>query len=55
MIFNEIIPDPTTEYFSELEQFKIEVTPDAKDPADYSFLVGTQHLDDKGSLLPTVA
>lgn len=51
VIFNEIIPDPTAEYFSELEKLKIEVASDAKDPADYSFLVGTQHLDDEDGLL----
>jgi hypothetical protein len=51
VIFNEIIPDPTAEYFSELEKLKIEGASDAKDPADYSFLVGTQHLDDEDGLL----
>lgn len=34
IIFNEIIPDPTAEYFSELEKLNIAVAPDAKDPAE---------------------
>jgi hypothetical protein len=51
VVFNEIIPDPTAEYFSELEQLKIEVAEDSKDPADYHFLVGTSHLDDEDGLV----
>jgi hypothetical protein len=33
VVFNEIIPDPTAEYFSELEQLKIEVAPTPQDPS----------------------
>jgi hypothetical protein len=51
VVFNEVIPDPTAEYFSELEQLKIEVASESKDPADYQFLVGTQHIDDEDGLV----
>ena len=30
VVFNEVIPDPTAEYFSELEKHKIEVAPDSQ-------------------------
>ena len=33
VVFNEIIPDPTAEYFSELEQLKIEVASNPQDPS----------------------
>ena len=32
VIFNEVIPDPTADYFARLERLKIEV-----DPADFQF------------------
>ena len=48
--FKEIIPDPTAEYFAELKRLKIEVAEELKDPADFQFLVGTQHLNDEDSL-----
>jgi hypothetical protein len=51
LIFNEIIPDPTADNFSELEKLKIEVASESKAPSDYSFLVGTHHLDDKDGLI----
>ena len=51
VIFNEIIPDPTAEYFAELERLKIEVAEESKDPVDFQFLVGTQHLDDDDGLV----
>ena len=41
VIFNEIIPDLTSEYFAEMERLKIEVAEESKDPADFQFLVGT--------------
>ena len=42
VVFNEIIPDPSAEYFSELERLKIEVASESRDPMDYQFLVGLQ-------------
>ena len=51
VIINEIIPDPTVEYFAELERLKIEVAEESKDPADFQFLVGTEHLDDEDGLV----
>ena len=35
VMFNETIPDPTAEYFSELERLKIEVASESRDPKDY--------------------
>ena len=35
VVFNEIIPDPSAEYFSELERLKIEVALESWDPKDY--------------------
>jgi hypothetical protein len=51
VIFNEIIPDPSAEYFSELEKLKIEVAEESRDPADYDFLIGMNHLDDEDGLV----
>jgi hypothetical protein len=51
VIFNEIIPDPTAEYFSELEKLNIKVADDSKDPADYQYLIGQHHLDDEDGLV----
>ncbi len=51
VVFNEIIPDPTAEYFSELEQLKIEVASNPQDPSHYDFLVGTKHIDDEDGLV----
>ena len=44
VVFNEIIPDPSVEYFSELERLQIEVASESRDPKDYQFLVGLQLL-----------
>jgi len=51
VVFNEIIPDPTAEYFSELEQLTIAVAEDSRNPADYDFLIGMSHLDDEDGLV----
>ena len=51
VVFNEIIPDPTSEYFAELDRLQIEVAADAKDPQEYSFLVGSHHLDDEDGMV----
>ena len=51
VVFNEIIPDPTAEYFSELEKLTIEVASESKDPSEYDFLVGLNHLDDEDGLM----
>ena len=51
VVFNEIIPDPSAEYFSELERLKIEVASESRDPKDYQFLVGLQHIDDEDGLV----
>ena len=47
VIFNEVIPDPTAEYFSELERLQVKEDSVAKSVADFQFLVGQQHLDDE--------
>ena len=49
VVFNEIIPDPSAEYFSELERLKIEVASESRDPKDYQLLVG--HIDDEDGLV----
>ena len=51
VVFNEIIPDPSAKYFSELERLKIEVDPESRDPKDNQFLVGLQHIDDEDGLV----
>ncbi len=51
VIFNEIIPDPTAEYFSELEKLKIEVAAESQDPSTFQSLVGTHHIDDEDGLV----
>jgi hypothetical protein len=49
--FNEVIPHPTADYFSELEKLKIEVAPDSQRLEDYDYLVGTHHIDDEDGLV----
>ena len=51
VVFNEVIPDPTADYFSELEKLKIEVAPDSQRLEDYDYLVGTHHIDDEDGLV----
>jgi hypothetical protein len=51
VVFNEAIPDPTAEFFSELEQLKIEVASNLQDPSHYNFLVGRKHIDDEDGLV----
>jgi hypothetical protein len=51
VIFNEVIPDPTAEYFQELEHFKIEVASKAESIEDYDYLVGLEHEDDEDDLM----
>jgi hypothetical protein len=50
VVFNEVIPDPNAEYFSELEQLKIEVASNQQDPSHYDFLIGRKHIDDEDGL-----
>jgi hypothetical protein len=51
VIFNEVIPNPTDEYYRELQRLKI-VTAEGRprDPATYQYLVGLDHLDDEDGL-----
>jgi hypothetical protein len=51
VIFNEVIPNPTDEYYREFQRLKI-VTAEgpARDPATYQYLVGFDHLDDEDGL-----
>jgi hypothetical protein len=51
VVFNEVIPDPTADYFSELEKLKIEVAPDLQRLEDYDYLMGTHHIDDEDGLV----
>jgi hypothetical protein len=51
VILNEIIPDPTAEYFSELEKLHIAVAEDSKVPFDYQYNIGTPHSDYKDGLV----
>ena len=51
VIFNEVITDPTAEYFSELERLRVKEDSVAKSAADFQFLVGQQHLDDEDGLI----
>ena len=47
MVFNEIIPNPTDEYFAELEGLMVDVVSESRD----SFLVGMQGIDDEDGLV----
>ena len=47
VVFSEIIPNPT----DELERFKINVASERRDPANYQFLIGMQHIDDEDGLV----
>ena len=51
VVFNEVILNPTDEYFAELERLKINVAPKSRDQDDYQddyqVLVGTQHIDER--------
>jgi hypothetical protein len=51
VVFNEVIPEPSADYFSELEKLKIEVASDSKDPSEFQYLVGTPHIDDEDGLV----
>ena len=45
------ITNPTDECFAELEQLKINVASKSRDPADYQFHIGMQHINDEDSLV----
>ena len=47
VVFNEIIPNPTDEYFAELEGLMVDVVSESRD----SFLVGMQGIDDEDGLV----
>ena len=51
VVFNEIIPDLSAKYFSELERLKIEVASESRDTKAYQFLVGLQHIDNEDGLV----
>ena len=51
VVFNEIIPYPTDEFFAKLERHKIDVASESRDPADYQFLVGMQRMDNEDSIV----
>jgi hypothetical protein len=47
VIFNEVIPNPTDEYYRELQRLKIVTAGPPRDPATYQYL---DHLDDEDGL-----
>jgi hypothetical protein len=51
VLFNEVIPNPTDEYYRELQRLTV-VTAEGppRDPATYQYLVGLDHLDDEDGL-----
>jgi hypothetical protein len=51
VLFNEVIPNPTDEYYRELQRLNV-VTAEGspRDPATYQYLVGLDHLDDEDGL-----
>jgi hypothetical protein len=51
VVFNEVIPDLTADYFSELEKLKIEEAPDSQRLEDYDYVVGIHHIDDEDGLV----
>jgi hypothetical protein len=52
-IFNEVIRDPTAEYFSELERLQVKEDSVEKSAINFQCLVGQKHLDDEDGLLYT--
>ena len=51
VVFNEVIPDPTTNYFSQLERLYVEDDKVEKYVDDFEFLLGLPHLDDEDGLV----
>lgn len=51
VVFNEVVPNPTAEYFSELEKLTVKVDSQERSESDFQFLVGMPHLDDEDGLL----
>jgi hypothetical protein len=51
VVFNEVVPDPTYDNFSEHEKLKSEVAPDSQRLVDYDYLVGTHLIDDEDGLV----
>ena len=51
VVFNEVIPDPTANYFSELECLQVKEDNVEKSVDDFQFLVGLPHLDDEDGLI----
>jgi hypothetical protein len=51
VLCNEVIPNPTDEYYRELQRLNV-VTAEGppRDPATYQYLVGLDHLDDEDGL-----
>ena len=50
VVLNEIIPNPTDEFFAELERLKINVALESRHPANYYFRVG-MHIDHEDGLV----
>jgi hypothetical protein len=44
--FNEVIPDYTEEYFSELTKYNFDVEKQSMDPREFDHLVGAKYIDD---------
>jgi hypothetical protein len=51
VIFNEVIPSHTDEYWSEMTKLQVKVDPVAREVNDYVYLVGVHHLDDEDGLV----
>ena len=51
VVFNEVIPNPSDEYFKELERLFVKVDEKERSVDDFKFLVGTRHLDDEDGMI----
>jgi hypothetical protein len=51
VIFNEVIPSHTDDYWSEMTKLQVKVDPVARELTDYTYLVGVNHLDDEDGLV----
>ena len=51
VVFNEVIPYPSDEYFKELERLFVKVDEKERSVDDFKFLVGTRHLDDEDGMI----
>ena len=50
LFVDEKIPNRQTDYFREIDEMAVKLTPDEKHLEEYKYLVNTHHIDDKDEL-----